>query len=832
VLAAAPVLAAESCDLQLEEASKHYRSGSFNRALEYVEACLNGRPSHSERARSYALLAQIYLAVDDVERALPMIESLLEADPTYVPAHGEPLVFVDLVTRARLRRAAKTVSAASKLGDAQLQTPVSAAIVTAAEIRRRGYLDLAAVLHDLPGFDLVRGNGEIYTSIYQRGLRSDGNQHALLLVDGIEQNHLMTGTAYLSRQYPLSSIRRIEVVYGPLSAVYGANGYTGVVNIITREPDALVRQDRRFGFEVLAGGGSFATRYLDFTIAGISRNEGVSWSLTGRTYRSDEHDLSEHASDWPYIDPALVDSFGYEDLGITGDLVQRARDHDRAVISRGNRSGFPERFADETEGQLLYGKLRLKNLRLGLMMWRLAEGAMPWYTGATERTPVGARWSPQQLALSAEYSRQIGESFKLRLVSCFLKHGLGRDSATAWPLTFGDYYGVNRYLEGLDQGLPWLLANGTPLQLLTVRREERATQFRSELDLLWRPSAKLTAAFGVESRFSTRQIDLSTATDAVSELTLYQQQPRVDETNLGLFAQASYTISPQLVAFLGGRFDQLQTSGIIEQSYEADDSVSVFSPWLALIYSPEGWSFKASYSEGFRQPSAYERYSRQEVGEDLRDPAYLVGDGLSIENAKSFELSAAWHPDDRLTLELAAYQATYSELVSLRRSGDDGSTTFTNDGSVQVHGLQLVSRYRFRSFDLFGNYSFTEPSAGSPLLDDSAALRVGDIAQHRLNLGVNTLLAERFNLNLRVSYVGARRAAMAAPFATVDAHVVANLALTYHDILPGASLQLTVDNLLDSQYQHPGVRQADGARYARVLPQPGRSLFLRLVYRH
>jgi outer membrane cobalamin receptor len=48
----------------------------------------------------------------------------------------------------------------------------------------------------------------------------------------------------------MSSVDHIEVVRGPSSALYGANAYLGVVNIITKEGDK-----ERWG-QVLARGGS------------------------------------------------------------------------------------------------------------------------------------------------------------------------------------------------------------------------------------------------------------------------------------------------------------------------------------------------------------------------------------------------------------------------------------------------------------------------------------------------------------------------------------------------------------------------------------------------
>jgi outer membrane cobalamin receptor len=119
----------------------------------------------------------------------------------------------------------------------------------------------------------------------------------LFLVDGIEQNDLFSNIAYISRQYPLSNVDQIEVVYGPASTMYGANAFLGVINVITRDPDRILQENQPIAGEVFAGGGAWNTRYVDATLAG--RFRGATFSVTGRRFRSDEWDLSGYDT-WNY----------------------------------------------------------------------------------------------------------------------------------------------------------------------------------------------------------------------------------------------------------------------------------------------------------------------------------------------------------------------------------------------------------------------------------------------------------------------------------------------------------------------------------------------------
>jgi len=61
-----------------------------------------------------------------------------------------------------------------------------------------------------------------------RGAPSQNNL-ILLLVDGVQINELNSGGFYSGGQFNLSDIERIEVVYGPASALYGTNAISGVM---------------------------------------------------------------------------------------------------------------------------------------------------------------------------------------------------------------------------------------------------------------------------------------------------------------------------------------------------------------------------------------------------------------------------------------------------------------------------------------------------------------------------------------------------------------------------------------------------------------------------
>lgn len=109
----------------------------------------------------------------------------------------------------------EVVTTASGTEESLTDAPATMVVVTAKEIQQRGYTDLPEILMDLPGFDVMLNNGTTYINAYQRGYRTPSTTRTLFMINGIEDNQLWSNQAVISRQYPLSNIKRIEVLYGP-----------------------------------------------------------------------------------------------------------------------------------------------------------------------------------------------------------------------------------------------------------------------------------------------------------------------------------------------------------------------------------------------------------------------------------------------------------------------------------------------------------------------------------------------------------------------------------------------------------------------------------------
>jgi iron complex outermembrane receptor protein len=149
------------------------------------------------------------------------------------------------------------VATATKKAQLIEKVPATVRIITANQIKERAYHSLEDVLKDLPGFQFRNIQG-FNSYSFQRGAPSQNNL-ILVLIDGIQINELNSGGFYGGYQYNLQNVRRIEVVYGPSSALYGTNAICGIINIITKDPEDSPKAEAHLT------AGSFGTLFADFS---------------------------------------------------------------------------------------------------------------------------------------------------------------------------------------------------------------------------------------------------------------------------------------------------------------------------------------------------------------------------------------------------------------------------------------------------------------------------------------------------------------------------------------------------------------------------------------
>jgi outer membrane receptor for ferrienterochelin and colicin len=154
------------------------------------------------------------------------------------------------------------VVTASARSSSETRAPASLTIITEDEIRMSGAATIPEILRRVPGIDMAEMNPSD-SNVSIRGFNRRVANKVLVLVDGrsVYQDFL-GGTFWPLIDVVVPDIARIEVIRGPGSALYGANAFAGVVNIITRTGEEAA------GVRAYAQAGSHRTIQSGVTIGG------------------------------------------------------------------------------------------------------------------------------------------------------------------------------------------------------------------------------------------------------------------------------------------------------------------------------------------------------------------------------------------------------------------------------------------------------------------------------------------------------------------------------------------------------------------------------------
>jgi outer membrane receptor for ferrienterochelin and colicins len=198
------------------------------------------------------------------------------------------------------------VYSASKHMQSASEAPASVTVVTADEIQKYGYRNLADVLRSVPGFYVTYDRDYTFVGVRGFGRLGDWNSRILVLIDGHRINNNVLGQAMLGNEFlvDIDMVERVEIVCGPSSSLYGANAFFAVINVITRTPKQV--KDWELSFQT----GSFGTDEGRATYGHQFNDLGV--VLSGTFYNSQGQTLFFPQFNTPANNNGITSDTDYE----------------------------------------------------------------------------------------------------------------------------------------------------------------------------------------------------------------------------------------------------------------------------------------------------------------------------------------------------------------------------------------------------------------------------------------------------------------------------------------------------------------------------------------
>ncbi len=210
--------------------------------------------------------------------------------------------------------------------------PATVSVITEEDISRSGARDLMDVLRLVPGFEFgIDAQGVACLGVRGNSANEGG---LLVMVDGMEMTEFLYASNQFGSIYPLDQIKKIEVIRGPGSVIYGGFAVFAVINIITKASEDF------FGFKVA-------------NTAGISQE--------GSPRQNFSASFGNIFDDFRYAVTAGMNS-GFRSDGLYGDTSGTApflEDSLQKGISLRNKSALSDRFIS---ARLSYKAFTLKML--------------------------------------------------------------------------------------------------------------------------------------------------------------------------------------------------------------------------------------------------------------------------------------------------------------------------------------------------------------------------------------------------------------------------------------------------------------------------------------
>lgn len=126
------------------------------------------------------------------------------------------------------------VSIAARSEETLLNCSGTVYVIDENEIKLYGWRDLKEILAAVPNMDLTWTWSWMWGG--QRGFVGSFSG-TLLLIDGREVQNGIANEAFMCNNFPAQRIKRIEILQGPNSTLYGGNATQGVINIVTKSGD-------------------------------------------------------------------------------------------------------------------------------------------------------------------------------------------------------------------------------------------------------------------------------------------------------------------------------------------------------------------------------------------------------------------------------------------------------------------------------------------------------------------------------------------------------------------------------------------------------------------
>jgi len=653
------------------------------------------------------------------------------------------------------------------------ETPAFITILTEDQILKSGDRNLLDILKKVPGFSHSINQFGL-NEIEVRGFQSTNSSTIKFLINGESVNNNVFGEGTrIFDDLSVNNIKRIEIIRGPASAIYGTNAMLAVINIITKTSafDEML--------EVGMSAGSFNT-YEPYVIFGTKIAND--FRVTGR--------VSFFKTDGPSL-AINQDRFS----GELYSLAPRETDYQSTKY--------------ELELNVKYKNWKLTNLYI--------DKSRAPFIGPSFALVEKGKFENQGRYFKTKLEREIELSPRLKLRPNFsYKKMYFSPDGQFFPSGFGNFNDQGQPIDINDDGLLDVFPDG-----MIAKYELNDNVLKSEIfgDYLLKKSHNISFGISYEHQWLSHLDTKSNFNIIIPGKNYYLGEFKhfnesiVDDYKrdvFSMYAQDSWNVKKGIFITAGLRMDF------------SSDYGSVLSPRFGITHRlNDVFNYKLLYGRGYRAPSFGELARTNNVN--------IVGNpDLEPETSNTYEGGFEVKLRKNALLSINFFSIKMSNQI-VRVSRDlvepgEAALIYQNENKVKSKGVEanlnmfIGSKVNFNANYTFQNariYDAQENSSQSP-----------KIPKHKANADLNYNFLKNINVNIAANYIGERKRELNDLRESLDRYILLNTSIEAKNIYKNWSVYLSIYNLTDKDYfdsGHPILTPGD-------YPRPGANFVLKLRY--